>query len=131
MKRCGYILLLLVSIGAMFLAPKRVPVGRSDRSVCCIVQSAERHALAGIHGEPLTVVCTGNMQVSVATCFSYSAQRVQFGKHRTRTAFLRKMIRHYQPIYLVFRGKERLETSPFAASVGSVYYVYCLRRILC
>ena len=88
--------------------------------------------MVGIQGEPLTIIgSTAQVQFSAPTHFSYSAQRVQFGKNRTRTAFLRKMIRHYQPVYLVFRGKERLETSPFASSVGSTWYVYGLRRILC
>ena len=37
----------------------------------------------------------------------------------------------YQPVFIVFRGQERLETSPFCSSAGNTYYVYFLRRILC
>ena len=131
MKRFGYILLLLLSIGIHFFSPKPSSTVLPNTSAGCTVQQNDHGALVGIQGEPLTLTTTGHAQFSVPTHFSYSAERVHFSKNRTRTAFLRKMIRHYQPVYLVFRGKERLETSPFASSVGSTWYVYGLRRILC
>ena len=131
MKRVGYILLFLVSIGIQIFSPKSAPTVQSNTSTDCTVQQNIHGTLVGIQGEPLTLTTTGHVQFSAPTHFSYSAQRVHFGKNRTRTAFLRRMIHHYQPVYLVFRGKERLETSPFSAHVGSAYYVYGLRRILC
>ena len=130
MKRIGYILLLL-SIGIQFFAPKSEPVVQPDTSADCTLQQQDFGSLVGIHGEPLTIINNGSVQISVPTHFNYGAERITFGKNRTRTSFLRKMIHQYQPFYLVFRGRERLETSPFATSVGSTYYVYCLRRILC
>ena len=131
MKRVGYILLFLAALGIQIFSPQNEPVIQTDPSTDCAVQQDSHHALVGIQGEPLTIASEGSVQISVPTHFSSVAHRVTFGKNRTRTAFLRKMIRHYQPVYLVFRGKERLETSPFATPVGSTYYVYGLRRILC
>ncbi|MBR1877911.1 MAG: hypothetical protein IJ814_02770 [Paludibacteraceae bacterium] len=132
MKRVGFILLFLASVGIQFFAPKSQSQCQCpSRSADCTVQQHMQGALVGIQGEPLTLTTSGQIQFSAPTHFSHSAQRVQFGKNRTRTAFLRRMIHHYQPVYLVFRGKERLETSPFAVSPGSTYYVYTLRRILC
>ena len=131
MKRVGYILLFLASIGIQIFSPQSAPVATENSSTGCTVQQNIHGTLVGIQGEPLTIASSGSIQFSAPTHFSYSAQRVQFGKNRTRTAFLRKMIHHYQPVYLVFRGKERLEASPFSTSVGSAYYVFGLRRILC
>ncbi|MBQ7631928.1 MAG: hypothetical protein IJS82_04120 [Paludibacteraceae bacterium] len=131
MKRVGYILLFLASLAIQLFAPKSTPVVQTNASADCTVQQHLQGSLVGIQGEPLTLTTTGQTQLSAPTHFSYSAHRVSFGKNRTRTAFLRKMIHHYQPVYLVFRGKERLETSPFSTHPGSMYYVYSLRRILC
>ena len=132
MKRVGYILLFLVSMGIQIFSPKSAPTAQSNTSTGCTVQQNIHGTLVGIQGEPLTIIgSTAQVQFSAPTHFSYSAQRVHFGKNRTRTAFLRRMIHHYQPVYLVFRGKERLETSPFSTHPGSTYYVYGLRRILC
>lgn len=131
MKRVGYILLLLLSIGIRLYTPAQELTVQPVSTTDFVVQQNNHHALVGIQGEPLTIASEGSVQISVPTHFSSIAHRVTFGKNRTRTAFLRKMIRHYQPVYLVFRGKERLEASPFATPVGSTYYVYGLRRILC
>lgn len=131
MKRVGFIILLLVSLALHFFTPKSETPLQPSTSADCSVQQTNHCTLVGIQGEPLTIATGGQAQISAPTHFSYSAERVHFGKNRTRTAFLRKMIHHYQPVYLVFRGKERLDSAPFATPVGSTYYVYGLRRILC
>ena len=131
MKRVGFILLLLVSIALHFFSPKSMPSVQPITSADCTVQQMSHSTLVGLQGEPLTITTSGHAQLSTPTHFSYSAERVHFGKNRTRTAFLRKMIHNYQPVYLVFRGKERLDSAPFATPVGSAYYVFALRRILC
>ena len=131
MKRLGDILLFLASLWIQIFSPKSAPSVYPNTSADCTVQQNIHGTLVGIQGEPLTLTTTGHAQLSAPTHVSYSAQRVHFGKNRTRTAFLRRMIHYYQPVYLVFRGKERLETSPFSTHPGSTYYVYGLRRILC
>ena len=131
MKRVGYILLLLLGIGIRLYTPAQELTVQPVSTTDFVVQQNNHHALVGIQGEPLTIASEGSVQISVPTHFSSIAYRVTFGKNRTRTAFLRKMIRHYQPVFIVFRGQERLETSPFCSSAGSAYYVYFLRRILC
>ena len=132
MKRFWYILLILVSIGVQWFEPMDKPTARPVQTSGCAVQQTDHHTLVGIQGEPLTLANNGsNITTSVPTHFSANTERTPFGKNRTRTAFLRKMIHHYQPVFIVFRGQERLETSPFCSSAGSMYYVYFLRRILC
>ena len=135
MKRVGYILLFLASVVIQLSAvcsQSAEGSGQPTSSADCTVQPMSLSTMVGIQGEPLTIIgSSAQAQISAPTHFSYSAQRVQFGKNRTRTAFLRKLIHHYQPVYLVFRGKERLETSPFSTHPGSLYYVFGLRRILC
>ena len=132
MKRFGFILLTLVSIGILLFVPKDKPAAESVHTSGCVVRQTDLHALVGIQGEPLTLASAGGrITTSVPTHFSSNTERTSFGKNRTRTAFLRKMIHHYQPVFIVFRGQERLETSPFCSSAGSMYYVYFLRRILC
>ena len=131
MKRILILLLCAISMSAMCPINAQASAVQPVAATDCVVQSFDHHALAGIQGEPLTIASEGNIQSSIPTHFSSGAKRVPFGKNRTRTAFLRKMIHHYQSVYLVFRGKERLETSPFATSAGCAYYVYGLRRILC
>lgn len=131
MRRIGYILLFLLSLGIRLLSPEITPVVRSNASPDCTVQQTSQCAMLGIQGEPLTITGSAHTNISAPTHFSYSAQRVQWSKNRTRTAFLRKMIQHYQPVFLSFRGKERFESSPFATPVCRTYYVYGLRRILC
>ncbi len=132
MKRFGFILLTLVSIGILLFVPKDKPAAEPVHTSGCVVQQTDLHALVGIQGEPLTLASAGGrITTSVPTHFSSNTERTSFGKNRTRTAFLRKMIHHYQPVFIVFRGQERLETSPFCSSAGSTYYVYFLRRILC
>ncbi len=37
----------------------------------------------------------------------------------------------FKSYFLLFGGKERQETAPFAISAPSVYYVYALRHLLC
>ena len=132
LKYVAYILLFLVSIGVQFFTPIQKtdvqPVSSSD----CAVQATGYHSSAGIQGELLTIANGGwSISISAPSHFISGAERVSFGKNRTRTAFLRRMIHHYQHVFLVFRGKERLEASPFATPVGSTYYVYGLRHILC
>ena len=132
MKRFGFILLTLVSIGILLFVPKDKPAAESVHTSGCVVRQTDLHALVGIQGEPLTLASAGGrITTSVPTHFSSNTERTSFGKNRTRTAFLRKMIHHYQHVFIVFRGQERLETSPFCSSAGSTYYVYFLRRILC
>ena len=132
MKRFWYILLILVSIGVQWFEPMDKPTAKPVHTSCCAVQPTDHHMLVGIQGEPLTLANNGsNITTSVPTHFSANTERTPFGKNRTRTAFLRKMIHHYQPVFIVSRGQERLETSPFCSSAGSTYYVYFLRRILC
>ena len=132
MKRYWYIFLILVSIGVQLFEPMDKPTMQPVQTSGCAVQPTDHHTLVGIQGEPLTLANSGsNITTSVPTHFSANTQRTPFGKNRTRTAFLRKMIHHYQPVFIVFRGQERLETSPFCSSAGSTYYVYFLRRILC
>lgn len=132
MKRFWYILLILVSIGVQWFEPMNKPTVQPVQTSGCAVQQTDHHTLVGIQGEPLTLANNGsNITTSVPTHFSANTQRTPFGKNRTRTAFLRKMIHHYQPVFIVFRGQERLETSPFCSSAGNTYYVYFLRRILC
>ena len=121
-----------MSIGIQFFEPMDKPTAKPVHTSGCAVQQTDHHTLVGIQGEPLTLANNGsNITASVPTHFSANTERTPFGKNRTRTAFLRKMIHHYQPVFIVFRGQERLETSPFCSSAGSTYYVYFLRRILC
>ncbi len=140
MKRFGYILLILVSIGIQLFAPKYKPaIPPSDNSTAqsvhmsgCAIQQTDYHTFVGIQGEALTLANNGsNITTSVPTRFSAHSERTPFGKNRTRTAFLRKMIHHYQALFIVFRGQERLETSPFCSRPASTYYVYFLQRLLC
>lgn len=131
MKHWWYILLLLAGIGARIFAPVTEPGVTSSSSADCAVQQMDYQALTGIQGEPLIIAGTGSVEAQVPTTFSGSSQRVQFGKNRTRTAFQRVLMQNHQSSFIIFRGRERLESSPFAACVGSTYYVYALRRILC
>ena len=100
-------------------------------SADCAVQQMNYQALTGIQGEPLIIAGSGSVEAQVPTTLSGSSRRVNVGKNRTRTAVQRTLIQNHQPSFIIFRGKERLESSPFAASAGSTYYVYALRRILC
>ena len=132
MKRFGFILLTLVSISILLFVPKDKPAAEPVHISGCVVRQTDLHALVGIQGEPLTLASAGGrITTSEPTHFSSNTERTSFGKNRTRTAFLRKMIHHYQHVFIVFRGQERLETSPFCSSAGSTYYVYFIRRILC
>ena len=103
MKRFWYILLILVSIGVQWYEPMDKPTAKPVQTSGCAVQQTDHHTLVGIQGEPLTLANNGsNITTSVPTHFSANTQRTPFGKNRTRTAFLRKMIHHYQPFFYCF-----------------------------
>lgn len=131
MKYWWYILLLLAGVGARIFAPAAEPSVQPSSSADCAVQQMDYQALTGIQGEPLIIAGTGSVEAQVPTTLSGNSRRVNLGKNRTRTAILRVLIQNHQSSFIVFRGRERLESSPFAASAGSAYYVYALRRILC
>ena len=109
MKRFWYILLILVSIGVQWFEPMDKPTMQTVQTSGCAVQQTDHHTLVGIQGEPLTLANSGsNITTSVPTHFSANTERTPFGKNRTRTAFLRKMIHHYQPVFIVFAVRNGL-----------------------
>ena len=81
-----------------------------------ILTSAHSLPQLGLLGEGLSTIFVGES----STAEPYSAH-----------PFSLRMLRHYQPYFIAFRGVERRETSPFCVSVGRIYYVYALRHILC
>ena len=112
MKRFWYILLILASIGVQWFEPMAKPTAKPVQTSGCAVQQTDHHTLVGIQGEPLTLANNGsNITASVPTHFSANTERTPFGKNRTRTAFLRKMIHHYQkymPLLLMIMIKLKL-----------------------
>ena len=131
MKHAGYIVLLLLSIGIRLFTPEQQAVALSADQVECTIQSMPTPSFDGIHGEPVIIHGGWSVETYVPTHFSVHSERTSFGKHRTRTCFLRRMLLHYQSYFIAYRGEERSETTPFCASTGSAYYVYALRRLLC
>lgn len=135
MQKFCYILLLLLSVCCQALPCAVHSVGRmigdTDSRAGYSISAIDSHAQVGIQGESVVGISANSIQSSVPTQFSSPHHRVPFGKHRTRTSFLRRMVVYYQSYFIVYHWKERSEASPFAASSGSVYYVYALRRILC
>ena len=97
----------------------------------CSIAPACTYTVYGIEGG--TLICTngGSFCSATPTIFTCAQSRVHFGRNRTRTGFLRRMLHQCQSQFIIYHGIERLETSPFSVSVGRVYYIYALRHILC
>ena len=128
------ILLLVMNVCFQSFIPAGQPadhnVNPSDKQSEYYLRQADCQPILGIQGE--SVICVGGCIHSPAsTQFSCGNQRVQFGKNRTRTSFLRRMLHLCQSHLIVYHGIERRESSPFAVSTGRAYYIYALRRILC
>ena len=81
----------------------------------CFLQQADYHYLVGIQGES---ILSGNSHIS-------------FSKYRSRTSLMRRMLQHSHSCFIVYNCIKRRESAPFCIAVGSTYYVYALRHILC
>ena len=104
-----------------------VPAESAD----CYLSEPDTQLSCGLLGQTLYSLQGGRAESATPTHFSTNANRPSFGKNRSRTAFLRMMLHHYQPFYILFRGKVRMESAPFATYPCKAYFVYALQRLLC
>ena len=130
MKRYSCILFLAISLCARCLTPTLGAGPKMVDDTCSIIQT-DYQSLVGILGEEVLTPGGWSVEACNTSYFSSGNMRISFGKNRSRTSFLRRTIQNHQPSFIVFRGVERGETCPFSTCVGSRYYVYTLRRILC
>lgn len=133
MKHLIYIVILLLSFGIRFFAlPQQHTAGiEPAASADCYLSEPDAPMPYGLLGQSIHNFQGGLVESAVPTHFSTHANRPSWGKNRSRTAFLRMMLHHYQPLYILFRGKVRMESAPFAIPNCSAYYVYALQRLLC
>lgn len=132
MKHLAYIFVFLLSIGFGVCDRQQhsadiVPSESSD----CYLSEPDTQLPCGLLGQTLYSLQGGRVESATPTHFSTNANRPSFGKNRSRTAFLRMMLHHYQSFYILFRGKVRLEAAPYTTHTCSAYYVFALQRLLC
>ena len=132
MKHLAYIFVFLLSIGFGVCDRQQhstdiVPAESAD----CYLSGPDTQLPCGLVGQNLYSLQSGLVESATPTHFSTNANRPSFGKNRSRTAFLRMMLHHYQPFYILFRGKVRMESAPFATYPCKAYFVYALQRLLC
>ena len=132
MKHLAYIFVFLLSIGFGVCDLQQhsadiVPTESAD----CYLSEPDTQLPCGLLGQTLYSLRGGRAESATPTHFSTNANRPSFGKNRSRTAFLRMMLHHYQPFYILFRGKVRMESAPFATYPCKAYFVYALQRLLC
>lgn len=136
MTRWCYILLLLLHVclpafsatgGARYTNDGPAP----QESSAYALRPADTHTWLGLQGESLITLSGSTFSSPTPTQFSVGQSRVPVNKNRTRTAFLRHMLRRCQSYLTTYHGIPRRETGPFATATGSAYYIFALRRILC
>ena len=133
MKHLTYIVIILLSLAIhSFEFPQQQTTGIEPiESADCYLSEYDAPISYGLLGQSINCLQSGLVESAVPTHFSTNATRPSFCKNRSRTAFLRMMLHHYQPSYVLFRGKVRAESAPFATPSCNAYYVYALQRLLC
>lgn len=139
MKRSSYIVLLIAILSicfntyTVFLSQKTTDKLTQETPIThsCSLQQADYIHIIGLQGNQVITPTGWSISTPTPTHFSNSYGGNSFSKSRSRTAFLRNMLHHCQPQYILFRGQVRQEMSPYACTPVIQYYVYGLRRILC